>query len=70
MIQYNETRPAMEAMVPDLKDLRSALDPDGIKIKLEELEIKTTDIHSVDKPSLRAAGEMRGFALLKPDDIF
>ncbi len=37
MTEYNETRPAMEAMEPDLRDIRSALNPDGIKIKLEEL---------------------------------
>ncbi len=34
MMQYDETRPAME---PDLKALRSALDLGGRKIKLEEL---------------------------------
>ncbi len=37
MIQYDETRLAMEAMEPDLKALRSALDLGGRKIKLEEL---------------------------------
>ncbi len=37
MIQYNEARPAIEAVEPDLRDMRWALDPDGLKIKLEEL---------------------------------
>ncbi len=43
MIQYDETRLAMEALEPQLEELRSALNLDGIKIKLDELEMKTTE---------------------------
>jgi len=50
MIQYDETRLAMEALEPELRELRSALNLDGIKIKLEELEIKTTEPGFWDNP--------------------
>ncbi|HCD70022.1 MAG TPA: peptide chain release factor 2, partial [Ruminococcaceae bacterium] len=43
MVQYDETRLAMEALEPELEDLRGALNLDGIKIKLDELEMKTTE---------------------------
>lgn len=50
MIQYDETRLAMEAFEPELRDLRSALNLDGIKIKLDELEMKTTEPNFWDDP--------------------
>lgn len=43
MIQYDETRLAMESLAEELEDLRSALNLDAIKIKLDELEMKTTE---------------------------
>ena len=43
MIQYDETRLEMENLKPELDDLRSALDLDAVKIKLDELEMKTTE---------------------------
>ena len=43
MVQYDETRLAMEALEPELEELRGALNLDGIKIKLDELEMKTTE---------------------------
>lgn len=43
MVQYDETRLAMEALEPQLEELRGALNLDGIKIKLDELEMKTTE---------------------------
>lgn len=43
MVQYDETRLAMEALEPRLSELRGALNLDGIKIKLDELEMKTTE---------------------------
>ena len=42
MIQYDETRLAMEALTPEIEELRCALNLDGIKIKLDTLEMKTT----------------------------
>lgn len=50
MLQYDETRLAMEALKPQLDELRGALNLDGIKIKLEELEIKTTEPAFWDDP--------------------
>lgn len=50
MIQYDETRLAMEGMKPQLEELRGALNLDGIKIKLDELEMKTTEPSFWDDP--------------------
>ena len=50
MIQYDETRLAMEALKPQLEELRGALNLDGIKIKLDELEMKTTEPNFWDDP--------------------
>ncbi len=50
MIQYDETRLAMEALKPQLAELRGALNLDGIKIKLDELEMKTTEPNFWDDP--------------------
>ena len=43
MIQYDETRLEMEGLASELEDLRSALNLDAVKIKLDELEMKTTE---------------------------
>ena len=50
MIQYDEMRLAMEALEPQLEELRGALNLDGIKIKLDELEMKTTEPNFWDDP--------------------
>lgn len=50
MIQYDETRLAMEALTPEIEELRGALNLDGIKIKLDELEMKTTEPNFWDDP--------------------
>lgn len=50
MIQYDETRLAMEALTPQIEELRGALNLDGIKIKLDELEMKTTEPGFWDDP--------------------
>ena len=50
MIQYDETRLAMEALEGELEELRSALNLEGIKIKLDELEMKTTEPNFWDDP--------------------
>lgn len=50
MIQYDETRLEMEGMKPQLDELRGALNLDGIKIKLDELEMKTTEPNFWDDP--------------------
>ena len=50
MIQYDETRLAMEGLKPQLEELRGALNLDGIKIKLDELEMKTTEPNFWDDP--------------------
>ncbi len=50
MIQYDETRLAMESMKPQLEELRGSLNLDGIKIKLDELEMKTTEPSFWDDP--------------------
>ncbi len=50
MIQYDETRLAMEALAPGIEELRGALDLDGIKIKLDELEMKSTEPTFWDDP--------------------
>ena len=50
MIQYDETRLAMEALAPQLEELRGALDLDAVKIKLDELEMKTTEPNFWDDP--------------------
>ncbi len=43
MIQYDETRLDMEALTPKLEELKEALNLEGIKIKLDELEMKSTE---------------------------
>ena len=50
MIQYDETRLAMEALTPQIEELRGALNLDGIKIKLDELEMKSTEPSFWDDP--------------------
>lgn len=65
MIQYDETRLAMEALAPQLEELRGALNLDGIKIKLDELEMKTTEPGFWDDPEksqeiLRQIGQYKG----------
>ena len=50
MIQYDETRLAMEALTPQIEELRGALNLDGVKIKLDELEMKTTEPGFWDDP--------------------
>ena len=50
MIQYDETRLAMEALGPEIEELRGALNLDGIKIKLDELEMKSTEPSFWDDP--------------------
>lgn len=50
MIQYDETRLAMEALTEQLDELRGALNLDGVKIKLDELEMKTTEPNFWDDP--------------------
>ena len=43
MIQYDETRLEMENMKPQIEELRTALNLDALKIKVDELEMKTTE---------------------------
>ncbi len=43
MIQYDEVRLAMEALTPEIEELKSALNLEHIKIKLDELEMKSTE---------------------------
>lgn len=50
MIQYDETRLAIEGLKPQLEELRGALNLEGIKIKLDELEMKTTEPSFWDDP--------------------
>lgn len=50
MIQYDETRLAMEALTPEIEELRGALDLDGIKVRLDELEMKSTEPTFWDDP--------------------
>ena len=50
MIQYDETRLAMEALTPEIEELRGALNLDGIKVKLDELEMKSTEPTFWDDP--------------------
>ena len=50
MIQYDETRLAMEALTPQIEELRGALNLDGIKIKVDELEMKSTEPNFWDDP--------------------
>ncbi len=50
MIQYDEIRLSMEALRPQLEELRGALNLDGIKIKLDELEMKSTEPTFWDDP--------------------
>ena len=50
MIQYDETRLAMEALTPEIEELRGALNLDGIKVKLDELEMKSTEPSFWDDP--------------------
>ena len=39
MIQYDETRLAMEALTPQIEELKGALNLEGLKIKVDELEM-------------------------------
>lgn len=50
MIQYDEVRLEMENMKPDLEELRGALNLDGLKIKVDELEMKTAEPGFWDDP--------------------
>lgn len=50
MIQYDETRLAMEALTPQIEELRGALNLDGIQIKVDELEMKSTEPTFWDDP--------------------
>lgn len=50
MIQYDETRLAMEALTPQIEELRGALNLDGIQIKVDELEMKSTEPNFWDDP--------------------
>ncbi len=50
MIQYDETRLAMEALIPQIEELKGALNLDGIKIKVDELEMKSTEPSFWDDP--------------------
>ena len=50
MIQYDETRLAMENLEPQLEELRGALNLETVKIKLDELEMKTTEPNFWDDP--------------------
>ena len=43
MIQYDETRLAMEALTPQIEELKGALNLEGLKIKVDELEMKSTE---------------------------
>lgn len=43
MLQYDEVRLSMERIAPEIEELRGALNLDGITIKLDELEMKTTE---------------------------
>jgi len=43
MIQYDEIRLAMEALAPQIEELKGSLDLDRVKIKLDELEMKSTE---------------------------
>ena len=47
---FRSTRLAMEALTPQIEELRGALNLDGIKIKLDELEMKTTEPGFWDDP--------------------
>lgn len=65
MIQYDEVRLAMEALEKDIEDLRSALNLEGIKIKLDELEMKSTEPTFWDDPEksqaiLQQIGQYKG----------
>ena len=65
MIQYDEIRLAMEALTPEIEELRGALNLDGIKIKLDELEMKTTEPNFWDDPEksqsvLQQIGQYKG----------
>ena len=50
MIQYDEIRLAMEGLTSELDELRGALNLDGVKIKLDELEMKSTEPTFWDDP--------------------
>ena len=63
MIQYDEIRLAMEALTPEIEELRGALNLDGIKI--DELEMKTTEPNFWDDPEksqsvLQQIGQYKG----------
>lgn len=50
MIQYDETRLAMEALTPQIEELKGALNLEGLKIKVDELEMKSTEPKFWDDP--------------------
>ena len=50
MIQYDETRLAMEALTPQIEELKGALNHEGLKIKVDELEMKSTEPNFWDDP--------------------
>ena len=50
MIQYDETRLAMEALTPQIEELKGALNLEGLKIKVDELEMKSTEPNFWDDP--------------------
>ena len=65
MLQYDESRLAMEALTPGLEELRGALNLDGIKIKVDELEMKSTEPGFWDDPEasqaiLQQIGQYKG----------
>ncbi len=43
MIQYDEIRLEMENLAPEIEELKGALNLEGIKIKMDELEMKSTE---------------------------
>ncbi len=65
MIQYDEIRLAMEALTKDIEELKGALDLDRVKIKLDELEMKSTEPTFWDDPEksqaiLQQIGQYKG----------
>ena len=50
MIQYDETRLAMEALTPQIEELKGALNLEGLKIKVDALEMKSTEPNFWDDP--------------------
>lgn len=80
MIQYDEVRLAMEALASDIEELKSALNLEHIKIKLDELEMKSTEPNFWNDPEAAQAvqqqigqykGTIEGYEKLKTnhDDV-